>query len=109
MSFEQPMKSANAITAELDPDVFRQAAELVASGEEDYSCHAIRRVVKNLDGYYHHRNNPYQNFFMDVFMPSREDWGNPLSWWSSTDWDGDRETRILSLLICADIIEAGGL
>lgn len=107
-----------------NPEVYRRAAELIASGECEFSCSAVGRAFKALGG----RDfdvSMYKAQYSAMFGP----WDNPRlrhdgGWFSVNDengvsapgthpyWNlwptpGRQEMRMLALLLMADICEQG--
>jgi hypothetical protein len=76
-------------------EVLRKAAESIASNKTEFCCHAI----KSLLGW--GQDFEVMSFFQEIFEPvgmGRPCW---YPWWD----DGDSESRILALLLAAEIAE----
>jgi hypothetical protein len=79
----------------LNPQVFRDIAAKILSGEERFCCLAITFLV---------RDERYNQFLASVFKPSGHKSSDP--WWSEFSDYNAREARILALLLCAEMCKS---
>lgn len=84
----------------INPQVFRDAAELLMVGIEGYCCHAIEKVLGIYPSYA--ENEPHCEFLIELFKP--EEYG-AHGWWGWPSENENREARIFALLLAADIAE----
>lgn len=80
----------------LDPDVYREAAELIITYKDSACCNAIAKAVFRGSSY------PYRKAFARVFRP--EFAGG--YWWSTAYPYTPSDPRIIALLLMADIVES---
>lgn len=83
-------------TANLKPGVYRRAACKLKKRLR-YCCDAIMHAT-NFREYWNDGGAPHQAYFGALFKP--ESYGT--GWWE----DDDRESRLIALLLCADILES---
>jgi hypothetical protein len=85
---------------QLDPTVFLKAAELVASGKNEFCCDAIMDCTDPIEWAFEDEDpRPHQDFFGKMFKPKK---GFGFGWWI----DGDSESRVLALLLCVEILKS---
>jgi hypothetical protein len=72
-------------------EVYTKAAELVANGDEDYSCLAIHAALGNGD-------DGCLLAYKAWFSPASQTWGG--SWWRGP---GARNCRVIALLLMAQV------
>lgn len=77
--------------------IYRKAAERIEKESNQYSCCAIEMVTGYME------RNSYTDYYEYLFKPEEQE--GHLGWW----YDGNKEVRILALLLAAEICERGGL
>lgn len=85
----------------IDPKIFRDAAILILENHSNYCCFAISRVL-NLPSLY--TGSRYHKYFVKYFKSKKEIKGSPAGWFGIPS-KKNRQTRVLALLLCADILE----
>jgi hypothetical protein len=82
---------------ELNPEVFRRAAVKLRI-VYPFCCDAIQEATNGRERF-SNREAPHQAYFESLFKPNLT-YG--LGWWP----EDDRESRLIALLLCAEILES---
>lgn len=80
----------------LDPNVYRNAAELIKTGKRPACCSAISMASPTWEQYYY--TDPFARLFKPEFSGAY--------WWSAGYGYNAREARIFALLLMAEIVES---
>lgn len=83
----------------MDPDVFRNAATAILCSQFSYACYAVSFATHVLADA---EQSIYHDCFHRWFKPNQS--RLELNWWEP----GDKESRIIALLLMADILETEG-
>ena len=83
----------------MDPGVFRNAATAILCSQTSYACYAVCYATHDLT---HAEQWIYHDCFRRWFKPNQS--RLELNWWEL----GDKESRIIAMLLMADILETEG-